>query len=105
MKLEKYLEKYGTGKMRFAEKIGISVQSLYAILRGADTNVSIALKIEEITAGNVTCEDLVSKDIEEERNLDLTPEHVLKKIKLIKTRLEEEQKELKKRRQKGEDLR
>jgi DNA-binding transcriptional regulator YdaS (Cro superfamily) len=58
MKLQEYLDTYGTPKMALARKAGISRPSLNGILDGRDLRISVALKLEDATAGLVTCREM-----------------------------------------------
>lgn len=64
MKLKDYLDSNGIKYHAFAEKIEISPKSLWSILyKGTDMRLSTAMKIENATRGEVTCQEL-AKEIE-----------------------------------------
>lgn len=58
MLLRHYLSDKRIKQKDFAQKIGISTKHLWTILNAADMKLSLALKIEEVTKGEVTCQDL-----------------------------------------------
>lgn len=60
MKLNEYLTEMGIPIAGFARRVGVSMMTIRRILEGAEPKVSVALKIEELTKGQVTCHDLVS---------------------------------------------
>lgn len=66
-KLEEYLDSKGIKHLFFAEQLGISTKTLYSIMKGNDTKLSIALKIEEITKGAVKAKDLYKLKKPDER--------------------------------------
>ena len=56
MNLEKYLATNGIHQTDFADRIGVSSQYLSSLVNGKKTpNVVLALKIEDLTLGVVTC--------------------------------------------------
>lgn len=61
MKLEEYLDKYHVSRSKFYKALGITSRTLYLILRGNETSVSLANKIFELTGGEVTQFDLQPK--------------------------------------------
>ena len=61
MRLEKYLKEMCVNRNEFCKKVGVSYPTITNILQGlTDPRLSIALKIEEITEGKVTCKELVN---------------------------------------------
>jgi plasmid maintenance system antidote protein VapI len=58
MKLKDYLDDLGIPIATFARKLNVSRNTLHNIIKGQDIRLSIALKIEELTKGQVTCHDL-----------------------------------------------
>lgn len=62
MELREYLFRREIKKGDFAALIGTSPKTIWAILKGMqDVKLSIALKIEEVTKGEVKCRDLARK--------------------------------------------
>lgn len=43
-----------------AERLGVSLGTMHNIFNGREPRLSLALKIEEITDGEVSCEDLLA---------------------------------------------
>lgn len=63
MKIDEYLKTNCIQKKAFAKKIGISENTLEGIIRQKrDIRLSIALKIEQITKGEVKCMDMLCED-------------------------------------------
>lgn len=58
MKLKEYFDRYHTPKAIFARMIGVTPATIYAILQGHNIFLDLALKIQDATHGEVTCEDL-----------------------------------------------
>ena len=58
MRLEEYLEEHGTPKIALARRAGIHHTTLKRVLEGHEILLSIALKLEDATKGEVTCRDL-----------------------------------------------
>lgn len=60
MRLEEYLEEYGTPLTVFAAKTGASITTILNICaQRGDLLLSIALRIEEATKGQVQCKELL----------------------------------------------
>ena len=61
MNLKEYLDVEGIKHQHFAKKIKISTKTLYLIMSGkTDPRLSICLKIEKGTKGQVKCQELAS---------------------------------------------
>lgn len=58
MKLEEYVKREGIRKIKFAERLGVSITTLNNILAGYDLMLSTALNIQRITYGMVRVDDL-----------------------------------------------
>ncbi len=58
MKLFEYIREEGIQVSKFAARLGIALPTLYGIMKGMDTKLSTALRIEEITHGHVKIKDL-----------------------------------------------
>lgn len=58
MKLFEYLQEEGIQHSKFAKRLGISLPTLHGLLKGRDTKLSTAIRIEEITRGQVKIRDL-----------------------------------------------
>lgn len=65
MKLNEYIEERGIPKSRLAQRCGITYSQLNHTLRGHPT-LTIALKIERYTKGEVTPRDLLDECIRKE---------------------------------------
>ena len=66
MQLKKYLEEQGISQKLFAEKLGIHVMTMFKITnRIRLPSLDIAMKIENITFGKVTCEDFLREESKE----------------------------------------
>lgn len=61
MHLKEYLFRKNIKIGDFAKQVGISGKTLWGIMRGHDTKLSIGVKIEEVTHGQVTCRDLLKE--------------------------------------------
>ncbi len=62
MELREYLFRREIKKGDFAALVGTSPKTIWALSKGMqDVKLSIALKIEEVTQGEVTCRDLARK--------------------------------------------
>lgn len=60
MNLKDYISKSGIRKNFFCEKAGLSVVTLWDILKkGGTNNLKLAIAIEKATEGKVSCYDLV----------------------------------------------
>lgn len=61
MKLERYLREQCINRTEFCKKVGVSYPTISNLMKGiGDPHVSIAIRIEDITEGKVTCRDLVN---------------------------------------------
>ncbi len=58
MRLEEYLEEHGTPNIVLARRAGIHHTTVTRSLQGHEILLSVALKIEDATKGQVTCRDL-----------------------------------------------
>ena len=58
MKLKEYLEKERIDPVAFAVQIGISVSTIYRIMRDGNPTRKTAYKIEKMTGGKVRVEEL-----------------------------------------------
>jgi DNA-binding transcriptional regulator YdaS (Cro superfamily) len=58
MLLREYLDEHGTLQVHVARKAGLSHRTIANALDGKDIRLSVALKIEDATKGQVTCRDL-----------------------------------------------
>jgi DNA-binding transcriptional regulator YdaS (Cro superfamily) len=58
MRLHEYLEEHGTPNIVLARRAGIHHTTLARTLQGHEILLSVALKIEDATKGQVTCRDL-----------------------------------------------
>lgn len=63
MKLKDYLDSNGIKYTSFAKKIGVTLSTIYNIFKGNDIRLSIAIKIHQITKGEVSFEDLKPLDL------------------------------------------
>ena len=59
MKLRDYFKKKRIDPVAFAVESGISVTSIYRYMKGRKPHRKTAYKIEELTGGEVTVEDLL----------------------------------------------
>jgi len=67
MQLKKYLEEQGISQKKFAEKLGIHAMTMFKITnRIRLPSLDIAMQIENITFGKVTCEDFLAPVLQEE---------------------------------------
>lgn len=62
MELRVYLFKNRINQKVFAKELGISYATFRTILQGDDVWLSLALRIEELTNGEVTYKDLLSPE-------------------------------------------
>ena len=63
MKLKKYLDDNGIIKTKFADRIGVSRETLYELFKDwADPRVSLVVGIERETNGAVTFKDWVQDE-------------------------------------------
>lgn len=58
MRLKEYLNTEGIRITVFAKRCGVSHATIIGAMKGYEMALSLALKIEEITRGVVTCKDL-----------------------------------------------
>lgn len=73
MRLEEYLDEYGIPMTAFAKKIGVCAATVNSILKSPrDGRLSISLKIEDVTKGQVTCRELISPALAKKLNLKKT---------------------------------
>jgi DNA-binding XRE family transcriptional regulator len=61
MHLKEFLFRKQMTQQEMAKKLQVSSQTLWRILNGEDTRLSIAIKIEQCTGGLVQCRDLMTK--------------------------------------------
>jgi plasmid maintenance system antidote protein VapI len=59
MKLEDWLKKNDRSNAWFAKQIKVTPNTIGNLIRGTDTSLSIALRIEDTTKGEVKCRDLL----------------------------------------------
>jgi hypothetical protein len=64
MKLKEYLDHKRIEYKEFAEMVGISYGTIWNIFHRGNRNLAIAIKIEDLTRGAVTCRDTLTKEIE-----------------------------------------
>jgi len=57
MQFSVWLEKSGVEKAEIARKLGISRQSIYNLIDGAEPKLGLIKKIEKLSAGKVTVRD------------------------------------------------
>ncbi len=69
MRLEEYLEEHGTPNIVLARRAGIHHTTLARTLQGHEILLSVALKIEDATKGQVTCRDLAPEQYLSEREI------------------------------------
>lgn len=61
MKLEKYLKEMCVNRNEFCKKVGVSYPTISNLMKGiGDVHLAIAIRIEDITEGKVTCRDMVN---------------------------------------------
>ena len=58
MKLKEYLEKNNITTYEFADIVNVTPTTIYNILKGKDTYLSLALRIQEATKRKVKCHEL-----------------------------------------------
>ncbi len=58
MNLREYLFQNNIKHNAFAKSLKISYRTLWGIIYGSDMKLSLALKIEKLTKGEVKCKDL-----------------------------------------------
>lgn len=64
MKLNEYLDKVGISVSEFSRRAGISVPTMFNILKdNRDLFLSVAVKIERQTKGEVTCSELLPESV------------------------------------------
>jgi len=67
MQLKKYLEEQSISQKLFAEKLGVHLLTIFKITnKKSMPSLKLALKIENLTFGKVTCEDFLEPDLQEE---------------------------------------
>lgn len=68
MNLKEYLFKENIKYNAFAEELNISYRTLWGIIHyNHDMKLSLALKIQKLTNGHVTTEDLYDIDLDEKK--------------------------------------
>lgn len=61
MKLKQFLDETGIKRKFLAQKIGVDPITLTSIVNGKrDISLSVAIRIEDVTEGKVTCRDIVN---------------------------------------------
>lgn len=61
MKLDKYLKEMCINRNEFCKKLGVSYPTLSNLMKMTnDPHLSIAVRVEDVTGGKVTCRDLVN---------------------------------------------
>lgn len=73
MKLRQYFEENSINITQFCKKNGLNVTTLYSILKGRDLYLSLALKIEDLTEGAVTAQDLRPQQTNKRARKGATP--------------------------------
>jgi plasmid maintenance system antidote protein VapI len=59
MRLQEYLETEGITIKKFASRVGVTAQTIKNIMNSTrDVKISTALKIQQLTHGIVSCEDM-----------------------------------------------
>ncbi len=76
MKLKEFLNLTNIQTKKFIKKTGITRRTLYNVLDGKDMYLSVAVKIEDSTAGLVTCREL----FDDEKHLLREQEKAKKKL-------------------------
>jgi DNA-binding transcriptional regulator YdaS (Cro superfamily) len=64
VELTKYIEEHGVSIAKFARKVGVTPTTIHNLLEGRDVKLSIGVKIQRVTKGKVTCEEIFSELIE-----------------------------------------
>lgn len=59
MKLKDYLQDLGIPQATFARKVGVSSRTILNAVLGKEIRLSLAVRIEEVTKGQVKCKDLL----------------------------------------------
>ncbi|NGX50922.1 MAG: hypothetical protein K1060chlam2_00774 [Chlamydiae bacterium] len=90
MLLEEYLRKSGLKKKAFAKSVEISTTNLWKIRKGISRpSLKTAKKIEEITRGEITMQELLlgerSADVEEKPTLERRISDLEKRIERLET--------------------
>lgn len=62
MKLREYFDKYGIKIRVFAERIGVSRNTITRALAGKPLSLEVAMKIEKGTEKKVKCQDLLGNN-------------------------------------------
>ena len=74
MDLKLYMKIQDIKIYQMAKRLGISLGSMHNLFNGREPRLSLAMKIEEITNGEVTCEDqlayIKSKNSESDEDSD-----------------------------------
>ena len=74
MDLKLYMKIQDIKIYQMAKRLGISIGSMHNLFNGREPRLSLAMKIEEVTNGEVTCEDqlayIQSKSEENEQDDD-----------------------------------
>jgi len=65
MKLKEYLDVNGLKMYAFADRLNIPYKTLWTLLKKGDMKLSLAIKIEEATQGQVTCRELLQEHLQE----------------------------------------
>ncbi len=64
MKLREYFDKYGIKISAFADRIGVSRNTITRALAGKPISLEVAMKIEKGTEKKVKCQELLESDNE-----------------------------------------
>ena len=70
MDLRQYMRVQNITIQKMANALGISTGTMHNIFNGRDPKLSLAMKIEEFTNSEVTCEDLLSRVKNKDREED-----------------------------------
>jgi DNA-binding transcriptional regulator YdaS (Cro superfamily) len=70
MKLQEYLDEHGTPKNTLAKRAGIHHTTVARVLKGHEILLSVALRIEEATKGQVTCHEMAPQAYLEDKIKD-----------------------------------
>lgn len=68
MRLKDYLEDLGIPQAKFARKVGTTPRTILNAIMGKEIRLSLAVKIEEVTKGQVKCKDLLPIQKKEPRS-------------------------------------
>jgi len=69
MNLKEYLFRKDISRTDFAKLVGVTRQTIYKIICGTTPTLDVALKIEEVTNGEVKCKDLLQHKKTKKENL------------------------------------